>query len=174
MTSPMWPLSYFREAEVRGADLLQRLLRQTDDPELQIYLTRQLADEARHIQLLSKLILELGGTLTSSRKGYRHHLHRKAGIPSTILDLLALTQVVEERVQQRYRGYVEWSGEDPRILETLQTIAADEGWHLVRIKDWLRKLEKMAGRTRVAATLDYYRGLEAKAYLELIAEEIRR
>jgi len=169
MTSQVWPLGYFREAEVRSADLLQQLLRRTDDPELQIDLTRQLADEARHIQLLSELILELGGPLTSSRKGYRHHLHRKAGIPSTILGLLALTQVVEERVQQRYCAYVQRSGEDPRILETLHTIAADEGWHLIGIKDCLGKLEKMAGRTRVAATLDYYRRLEAKAYMELIA-----
>jgi len=72
-------------------------------------------------------------------------------------------------VQQRYCEYVERSGEDPRILKTLQTIAADEGWHLVGIKDWVRKLEKMAGRTRVAVTLDYYRRLEAKAYMELIA-----
>jgi len=61
MTSQTWPLSYFREAKVCSADLLQRLLRRTDDPELQIDLTRQLADEARHIQLLSELILELGG-----------------------------------------------------------------------------------------------------------------
>ena len=33
-TYPIWLLSYSREAELRGAELLQRLLRKADDCEL--------------------------------------------------------------------------------------------------------------------------------------------
>jgi hypothetical protein len=44
----LWLLSYYREAELRGADLLQRLLRKTDDPDLQLNLTHHFADEAPH------------------------------------------------------------------------------------------------------------------------------
>jgi tRNA isopentenyl-2-thiomethyl-A-37 hydroxylase MiaE len=164
----MWLFHYYREAEVRSADLLQRLLRQTEDPELQIYATRQLADEARHIQLWTELLSDLGEPLAALKKGYRHYLHTRAGMPTSVLDLLALTYVVEARVQQRYRDYAPQAGEDQRIVETLQTLATDEEWHVQGVRDWLAKQERQAGRTRVAAALDYYRSSEANAYADLI------
>ena len=36
ITYQIWLLSYYREAELRGADLLQRLLRKTEAPDLQL------------------------------------------------------------------------------------------------------------------------------------------
>ena len=167
-TYPLWLLSYYREAEARSADLLQRLLRQADDPELQIHATRQLADEARHMQMWTELLSELGAPLTAMKKGYRHYLHKYAGMPSNVLDLLALTYVVEARVQQRYRDHAPQAGEDRRIVETLQALAADEEWHVQGVRKWLATLEKQKGRTRVAAALDSYRSAEASAYADLI------
>jgi tRNA isopentenyl-2-thiomethyl-A-37 hydroxylase MiaE len=170
ITPPLWLLNYYREAEVRSADLLQRLLRYIDDPELQIYLTRQLADEARHIQLWTELINELGGRLPAARKGYRHYLQRSAGAPTSVLELLALTCIVEERVQQRYQVHALQAGADARIVAMLQTLVADEAWHLTGVRDWLAKIEKQEGKTRVAAMLDHYRPMEARAYAALIGE----
>ncbi len=167
-TYPVWLLNYYREAEVRSADLLQRLLRHLDNPELQIPVTRQLADEARHSQIWTELLSELGAPLTAMKKGYRHYLHKYAGMPSSVLDLLALLYVVEERVQQRYRDHAPQAGEDKRIGETRQTLVADEEWHVQGVCGWLAKLEKQQGRTRVAAALDYYRSAEASAYADLI------
>jgi rubrerythrin len=171
LTAQMRLLRYYRETEVRGAELLQRLLRKTEDPELQITLTRQLADEARHIQLWTELIGELGGTPTAFRKGYRQRLHRDVGIPSTELGLLALTLVIEERIQQRYREHAARRGEDPRIVALLRTLIVDEDWHLAGVKDCLVRQEKKEGRTRVAATLDHYRDAEANAFAKLVSEE---
>ncbi|MBI3245513.1 MAG: ferritin-like domain-containing protein [Deltaproteobacteria bacterium] len=167
-TYPKWLLQYYREAEIRSADLLQRLLRHADDPELQIDLTRQLADEARHIQLWTELMSELGISLTPRKRGYRHYLHKYTGMPSSVLDALALVHAVEERVQQRYREHLPHAGQAPRIVTMLQALAADEEWHLQDVRRWLAKLEKRDGRTRVAAALDYYRPLEARAYADLI------
>jgi rubrerythrin len=165
---PVWLLNYYREAEVRSADLLQRLLRHTDNPELQIAVTRQLADEARHMQIWTELLSELGEPLVSMKKGYRYYLHTYAGMPTNVLHLLTLVYVVEERVQQRYREHLVQVGEGAHLVEMLRTLAADEEWHVQGVRGWLAKLEKQQGRTRVAAALDYYRSAEASAYADLI------
>ncbi len=173
VTYPIWLLSYYRAAELQGAGLLQRLLRKTDDPELQIKLTHHLADEARHAWMWTELISELGGVPAAIHKGYQQRLRRHVGIPSSVLDLLALTHIVEERAQQRYREHAVRPGEDPRTVAVLQTIVADEEWHLAWVKAWLTKQEKKEGRTRITALLDHYRALEANAYAELMTEEER-
>lgn len=169
----IWVLSYYREAELRGADLLQRLLRKADDPRLQINLTRHLADEARHAWLWTELIYELGGVPAAIRKGYQHHLRQQVGIPSSVFDLLALTHIVEERVQQRYQEHAARPGEDPRTVAVLHTITADEDWHLAWVRQWLAEQESNEGGERVETILDRYRALEANAYAELLLEEER-
>ena len=78
---------------------------------------------------------------------------------------------MEERVRQRYREHASRPGEDPRIVEVLQAILADEEWHLTWVKDWLARQTKKAGRTRIIAALDHYWALEVNAYAELMMEE---
>lgn len=173
VTYPIWLLNYYRAAELHGAGLLQRLLRKTDDPELQIKRTRHLADEARHAWMWTELISELGGVPAAIRKGYQHYLRQQVGIPSSVLDLLALTQVAEERVQQRYREHAARPGEDPRTVAVLQTIVADEDWHVAWVGQWLAEQESNEGGERVETILDRYRALEANAYAELMVEEER-
>lgn len=167
---PLWLLQYYREAEVRSADLLQRLLREVDDPQLQIALTHQLADEARHIQLWSEMIHELGGRLTPMKGGYRRCLQRRLGNPTNVLELLALTQIVEERLQQRYQTHIAQIETNDQIRELLYALVADESWHLSGVRGWLAQLEQQEGKTRVAALCDYYRPLEARAYADLVSE----
>lgn len=167
---PMWLLQYYREAEIRSADLLQRLLRYVDDPALQIDLTHQLADEARHIQLWTEIIEARGGCVTPVKKGYRNCLQRRTGNPTNILDLLALTHAVEERVQQRYHAHASRVDDQCHIGETLRSLVGDESWHLAGVQRWLAKIEKQEGKTRVTALCDHYRQLEAKAYADLVSE----
>jgi hypothetical protein len=148
-------LSTYRAAEVRGADLLDRLLRHGSEPAMTIHLTRQLADEARHIQLLTELIRELGGTPIATRKKALPIRGGYGGVETT-LELLALLHATEERLQQRYREHIMRRGEDSRVVDTLQTLASDEGWHLAGVKALLSTQAKQFGRTRVGATVDYY------------------
>ena len=71
-----------------------------------------------------------------------------------MLDLLALTHVVEERVQQRYCEHVARPGENAQTVAVLQTIIADEQWHLAWVKEWLAQQEKKEERGRVKETLN--------------------
>ena len=53
--------SYYRDAELRGATLLLKLLQRMDDTDAQVKLTKHLEDEVRHAWLWTKRITDLGG-----------------------------------------------------------------------------------------------------------------
>src|ERR1035437_11106862 len=94
--------SFYRDAELRGARLLFNLLGHMKDGESLLKMTAHLADETRHAYLWTKRISELGGAPVLIDDGYQRRLGLRTGVPKTIIDLLALTVVVEERAQSRY------------------------------------------------------------------------
>jgi rubrerythrin len=165
--------NYYRDAELQGADLLARLLQHTDDPDLQIKLTRHLADEARHAWLWTERIMELGGKVTRVSDGYQRQLRKRVGIPTSVLDLLALTYVVEERAQKRYREHAVRPGVDPKTAALIQAMNEDEEWHLTWVGEKLKELEDAEGKGRCAAALARYRALENEVYAQLETEEKR-
>jgi rubrerythrin len=163
--------SYYRDAELRGADLILRLINRTEDPNLQEKLTRHLADETNHAWLWTERIRALGGDPVRIDDGYHRHLRRKAGIPSNLLDLLALTYVVEERAGKRYEEHAARPDVDLDTLHVLKDMRTDEEWHLAWVAEKLTELEQTEGKEKVAVTLDRYRALEAEAFAEMLADE---
>ena len=163
--------SYYREAELRGADLILRLINRSDDLSLQEKLTRHLADETNHAWLWTERIRALGGLPVRIDDGYHRHLRRKAGLPTNWLDLLALTYVVEERAGKRYEEHAARPEVDPDTLTVLTEMRADEEWHLAWVAEKLKELEQSEGQEKVTATLSRYRALEAEAFAEMLADE---
>ena len=98
--------SYYRDAELRGSNLIYRLLRILGDPESQVLLSEHLADETRHAWLWTERIRELGGTPLPIVDGYQVRIGRRAGVPRSALELLALTVVVEQRALRRYQEHL--------------------------------------------------------------------
>ena len=94
--------SYYRDAELRGATLLLKLLQRMDDPDAQVKLTKHLEDEVHHAWLWTKRISDLGGVPEKVDDGYQRRIGVEVGIPRTLEQLLALTIVVEERALARY------------------------------------------------------------------------
>jgi bacterioferritin (cytochrome b1) len=127
--------SYYRDAELRGSNLLYRLLRMLDDPESQIALSEHLADETRHAWLWTERIRELGGIPVPIGDGYQVRIGKRAGVPRRALELLALTVVVEQRALRRYQDHLKREGVSERTLEVLRAVTKDEGWHI----DWVRR-----------------------------------
>src|SRR6266852_1464688 len=163
--------SYYRDAELRGADLILRLINRTENLDLQEKLTRLLADETNHAWLWTDRIRALGGDPVRIADGYHRHLRRKAGLPSNLLDLLALTYVVEERAGRRYEEHAARPDVDPATLAVLKEMRTDEEWHLAWVSEKLKELEQTESATKVAATLNRYRALEAEAFAEMLADE---
>ena len=163
--------SYYRDAELRGATLLLKLLQRMDDPEAQVKLTKHLEDEVHHAWLWTKRITDLGGVPQKVEDGYQRRIGREVGIPRTLEQLLALTIVVEERALARYLTHAAAPEVDAETLAVLHEVTKDEKWHLSWIEHQLSELAGPEGEARVGALLARFREVDRRVFAELESKE---
>lgn len=164
--------SYYRDAELRGASLLLKLIMRVDDPETQTKLSLHLADETRHVWLWTKHIADLGCTPVPIDDGYQTRIGRSVGIPKSLVDLFALTVVVEERAQRRYLTHAQRPDVDSQTLHILHEVTKDEKWHIGWIKGKLNELAAAnGGPEKALATLERYRAIDREVFADLEAKE---
>ena len=160
--------SYYRDAELRGSNLLYRLLRLIGDAEAQINLTQHLADETRHAWLWTERIREIGGAPLPIDDGYQVRIGKRVGVPRHVLDLLALTVVVEQRSLRRYREHLRRPDVPARTQEVLHAVTKDEVWHV----DWIRrKAREQEERRGVGGRLDEALRRNREVAREVMAEQ---
>jgi bacterioferritin (cytochrome b1) len=166
-------LSYYRDAELHGAGLLLRLMRLLDDDaDAQVKLTLHVAQETQHAWLWTKRMTDMGGAPVRIAAGYQSRIGLRLR-PRTLVDLLALTIVVESRSLARYREHAARPGVDDATLAVLHAITADEDWHLAWLRDKLERLTTAdpAAAARAATVSERYRRVEDEVYTELVARE---
>ena len=164
--------SYYRDAELRGSNLLYRLLRVLTDGESQIALSEHLADETRHAWLWTQRIQELGAEPLPVEDGYQVRIGRRAGLPRHPVDLLALTVVVEQRALKRYHEHLKRDCVPERTREVLRSVTRDEGWHIDWIRGKARALAEAEGEPeRFEAALARFRAIDHEVWAELEALE---
>jgi bacterioferritin (cytochrome b1) len=165
-------LNYYRDAELRGANLLFRLMSHLDDPESQVKLSLHLADETRHAWMWTKRITDLGGEPARVADGYQTRIGLRV-VPRNLIDILALTVVVEERSYQRYTEHAGRGGVDAETLALLGEVTKDEKWHISWIKAKLEELAKAepGGVEKMNAAMERYREIDRQVYGELLAKE---
>ena len=164
--------SYYRDAELRGATLLLKLIMRIDDTEAQVKLSRHLADETRHAWLWTKKIADMGAHPVRVDDGYQTRIGHEVGIPRSLIDLFALTVVVEERAQRRYLEHARRPDCDPETLEILHEVTKDEKWHVGWIKNKLKQLAAAnGGEEKMRVTLERYREIDRKVVGDLVAKE---
>ncbi|HLH76223.1 MAG TPA: ferritin-like domain-containing protein [Candidatus Binataceae bacterium] len=164
--------SFYRDAELRGARLLFNLIGHLKEADAQLKLSRHLADETRHAWLWTKRISDLGGNPVIVSDGYQRRLGLRTGVPKDVIDLLALTVVVEERARKRYTTHAELPNVDPETLEVLQAVTEDESWHLAWIERKLREIAAAQGKPeRAEQALERYRAIDREVYATLAADE---
>jgi rubrerythrin len=130
-------LNFYWESEIQGLRLVFAMLKQLEDADSLTNLSRLAADGARHLWLLSKKIVELGGTPMPDSRAHRTRRAGMVRIPKDAAGLLALAVAVKERAYERYASDCPLA--DPAIAELRRTLGEDEKSHLA----WLR--EKAAG-----------------------------
>jgi bacterioferritin (cytochrome b1) len=164
--------SFYRDAELRGARLLFNLLSHLKDADSQLKMSKHLADETRHAWLWTRRISDLGGAPVPIPDGYQRRLGLRTGVPKTLLELLALTVVVEERAQSRYMAHAALPSVDEATREVLKAVTEDESWHLSWIEKKMRELARREGN-EVAAdeALERYRQIDREVYATLAADE---
>jgi bacterioferritin (cytochrome b1) len=160
--------SYYRDGEIHGAGLLYRLLRWWKDPEAQTLLSEHLADETRHAWLWTRRIRELGAAPVEIPDGYQTRIGRKAGMVRDLVDLLALTVVVEQRALRRYREHLKRADVPEPTREVLEQVTRDEGWHIDWIRRKGRELAAAGGRRgRFDEALARFRRIDREVMAEL-------
>jgi bacterioferritin (cytochrome b1) len=163
--------SYYRDAELRGAGLLFKLIGRMEDPDSQVKLSFHLADETRHASLWTKRITELGAQPVAVDDGYQVRIGRALGIPKTLVDLLALTVIVERRAAARYEAHSRRPDIDPETRQVLEEVTRDEKWHLSWIEKKMYELAGDGGTERARARLEEYAAIERQVVEELEAKE---
>jgi rubrerythrin len=83
--------SVYRDAEIRGAALLMKLMQREKDPEAQVLFSRHIDDETRHAWMWTRRIKQEGGLPVEVPDGYQRQLGKALGIPTSVIDLFALT-----------------------------------------------------------------------------------
>jgi len=163
--------NYYRDAELRGATLLLKLMQRLDDPDAQVKLSKHLEEETHHAWLWTKRITDLGGTPMRIDDGYQRRIGLEVGIPKTFEQLFALTVVVEERAQRRYLAHAASPTVDPETRELLHEVTKDEKWHIAWMENKLREMAGPDGQDRVAELLERYREVDRRVFAELEAKE---
>lgn len=164
--------SYYRDAELRGANLLFLLLRMVKDPESQVKLTQQLSEETRHAWLWTERIRELHAYPLKVEDGYQVRIGKMVGRPRDVVDLFALTVVVEQRALHRYVAHMRRPDTPSRTIDILKEVTKDEGWHV----DWIRSKARQIGEERgepdrFEKSLDRFRLIDLEVIADLNAKE---
>ena len=140
-------LNFYRASELHGGLVLGQLVRGVRDPQLISELTRHSAEEVAHAQLWTETIVAVGGRPRPVRDTYQTHYARAIGAPSSVLQVLALTQVFERRVYRHFLDHARIPGTHPTVRATLERMCEEEKHHLSWVKHWLdREAERDASR----------------------------
>jgi bacterioferritin (cytochrome b1) len=162
-------LNFYRASELHGGLVLGQLVCRVRDAELMLNLTRHSAEEVRHAQLWTETIIEVGGTPAPVRDTYQKRLATRVGVPSSVFQVLALTQVFERRVYSHFIRHARLKGTHRVVRACLERMIDEEKDHLSWVHEWLHA-EGMRRRVDVNALMQDYADAEASVYNELVAE----
>jgi bacterioferritin (cytochrome b1) len=139
-------LNFYRASELHGGLILGQMVRRTRDPRLILSLTRHSAEEVMHAQLWTETIMAIGGRPAPVRDTYQTRYAEAVGMPFTMLEVLALTQIFERRVYRHFTLHLRVPGIHPAVAATLRRMIEEERGHLSWVKAWLDEQAKERGQ----------------------------
>ena len=163
-------LSYYRTSEISGALFFGRLAKIIPAGPIQVDMTKHFADEAAHAYYWTEAIQRLGREPLKLRDSYQDQYNEAIGIPTNIMEVLAITQVFERRVINAYARHERMPNLDPVVKETIQKIMDDEKWHLEWIKNALKSLESEYGKDHIEGTIKKYSQADKEIYSKTMQE----
>lgn len=170
----LWLLSFYRTSEIGGALFFGRLARAMRPGPIQVDMSKHFADESQHAWLWSSCIDELGSKPLKLGASYQDQYVAACGIPANLMEVLAITQIFEQRVTHQYTLHLKTPGVHPRIQQTLRGIMKDERWHISWVRGALRTLEPEYGKDRIEATLRRFRKADREVYGRTMEEHQQR
>ncbi len=169
-----WILSYYRSSEISGALFFGQLARSLKPSAIQCDMTRQFADEAQHARYWTNCLEELKAEPLKLGMCYQDQYIAAAGMPANLMEILAITQVFENRVITQYNLHAASENLAPEVQATLKVIMADEQWHLEWIRNALIDMETDYGRDNIRQTLKRFTEADREVYQKTILEHHER
>ena len=162
-------LNFYRASELHGGLILGRLVQHVRDPELIVRLTEHSAEEVMHAQLWTETIIDVGGQPRPTSDTYQARYAAAIGAPTSLLEVLALTQVFERGVYRHFVLHLRRRTTHPRVQATLRRMLHDERGHLSWVKDWL---DQQTGTRRAAipALMERYRRVDTTVREQLLRD----
>lgn len=169
-----WILSYYRVSEISGAQFFAQLARSMRPGAIQVDMTQHFSDEARHAALWTKCITDLGVEPLRLKGAYQDLYLSAAGIPANLMEVLAITQVFEQRVLRQYSHHLTLPNVSEPIRYTLKGIMDDEKWHISWIRRELHRMEAEYGKNEIHGTLKRLQEADREVYGKVTAEHAER
>ena len=170
----LWTLSYYRVSEIAGSLFFGRVARTLGGHPLHGELTKHYADEAQHAWLWTKCLRSVGHQPVKLDSAYQDQYGALIGTPANLMEVLAVTQVFEQRVIGQYARHLRRPGTAPAVRETLQTIMLDERWHLAWVREALESMKPDYGETAIRKTLDRYREADRAVFESTMTDAAER
>lgn len=167
----LWILNFYRNSELHGALLMGRLARTLPDSELLLRTTQHCATEARHAAMLSEAIAELGGRIDPHVPTVQERYSARGGIPTALVDLLVLSEVLEHRVLHTYRAHLDRGDAHAVVQRTLRAILHEmEEEHEGEHAGWIDRALHRQPHDQVEAAERKWREIDAAVVSELEAQ----
>jgi demethoxyubiquinone hydroxylase (CLK1/Coq7/Cat5 family) len=170
----LWLLSYYRSSEINAALFFGRIARTIRPGRLQAEVTHHFADEANHAQYWTDCVNDLGANPIKLRDTYQDQYLEAMGTPANLMEVMAITQVLEKRVIGHYHQHLRVPGLHPRIRQTIEQIMLDERWHIEYVRDALAGMEGRYGAQHIADTLARFGRGDEEVYARSLAEHGER
>ncbi|MCZ6813950.1 MAG: ferritin-like domain-containing protein [Alphaproteobacteria bacterium] len=170
----LWLMSFYRVSEISGSLFFGRLAKTMKPGRMQIDMTKHFSDEANHAWLWTECIEKLGFQPMKVEEAYQDQYIAEAGMPVNVMEVLAITQVFEQRVLRQYTMHKNIANLNPIVLETLGTIMKDEEWHIKWIRGELRNMEGEYGRDNITDTLKRFQEADERVYTLAMEENAHR
>jgi len=169
-----WILSYYRSSEISGALFFGQLARALKPSAIQCDMTRHFADEAQHARCWTECLEKLNAQPLKLGASYQDQYIAAAGMPTNLMEILAITQVFENRVITQYNLHARAQDLPAEVQSTLQLIMTDEQWHLQWIRGALQGMEDDYGRDHIRETLCRFTAADREVYQQTITEHGQR
>jgi demethoxyubiquinone hydroxylase (CLK1/Coq7/Cat5 family) len=162
-------LNFYRASELQGGLILGRLVEHVRDPELILRLTEHSAEEVMHAQLWTETIVAVGGRPRPTSDTYQARYAAAIGTPTSLLDVLVLTQVFERGVYRHFVRHLRRPGTHHCVQATLRRMLDDERGHLSWVQEWLGR-QTGARRTAIPALMRRYTAVDAAIHAQLLVD----
>ena len=122
-----------------------------------------------HAQLWTETIVSLGGRPRPTSDTYQSRYASAIGTPTSLVEVLALTQVFERGVYRHFVRHLRRPGTHPYVQSTLRRMLDEERGHLSWVQEWLAR-QTGSRRSAIPTLMRRYAEVDALIHEQLLRD----